>query len=283
MLKDYLRLIRLDKPIGTLLLLWPTLWALVVAGNGKPPLIITVVFGLGVFLTRSAGCIINDYADVKFDRYVQRTKNRPLASGAISKKSALYLFICLSLLALGLAVAGLKLTTLFLSLPALAILVTYPLMKRFFAFPQAYLGIAFSFGILMAFVELVGKLNLLAYLLFAANLMWVLGYDTIYAMIDKEDDLRIGMKTSAITMGRYVVQFVAACYVGFVLILVGFGIVVGAGLAYWLTLGVAIGLLSYQIYFIASKSPRYYLAMFQLNNWVGGSIFLGIMSNYLMA
>ncbi|MFN7094186.1 MAG: 4-hydroxybenzoate octaprenyltransferase [Burkholderiales bacterium] len=283
MLKDYLRLIRLDKPIGTLLLLWPTLWALVVAGNGKPPLIITVVFGLGVFLTRSAGCVINDYADVKFDRYVQRTKNRPLASGAISKKSALYLFICLSLLALGLAVAGLKLTTLFLSLPALAILVTYPLMKRFFAFPQAYLGIAFSFGTLMAFVELVGKLNLLAYLLFAANLMWVLGYDTIYALIDKEDDLRIGMKTSAITMGRYVVQFVAACYVGFVLILVGFGIVVGAGLAYWLTLGVAIGLLSYQIYFITSKSPRYYLAMFQLNNWVGGSIFLGIMSNYLMA
>jgi len=275
MLKNYLELIRWDKPIGTLLLLWPTLWALFVAGSGHPPLIIVLVFILEVFLTRSAGDVINDYIDVEVDKRVKRTRNRPLARGAISQQAALYVFLGLSVMALALAVIFLKRTTLFWSIPALALLVSYPFMKRFFCLPQAYLGIAYSFGILMAFIQVLGKLPLVAWLLFMANMFWVLGYDTIYAMLDEEDDRKIGIKTAVLTLGRQVIPFVLVCYAFFVLFLSLVGLKLSFNFIYWLSLLIVAVLLFYQIWVI-TRTREYYLQMFKLNSWVGLVVFAGI-------
>ncbi len=212
-MKPYLSLIRFDRPIGSLLLLWPTISALVLASNGRPPILVSTVFILGVILTRSAGCIINDLADIKFDKYVERTKNRPLVLGTVSKKSALILFVTLIGIALFLAILVLKTETLLMSIPALILLISYPFMKRFFAIPQIYLGVAFSFGILMAFIEIKGQINLSGWLLFITNLFWTLGYDTIYAMVDLDDDKKTNIKTSAKTLGKNVVLFIAICYI----------------------------------------------------------------------
>ncbi len=274
MLKDYIQLIRADKPIGTLLLLWPTLWSLFIAAHGFPPIYTIIVFSLGVFLTRSAGCAINDVLDADFDKYVERTKNRPITSGRISKKQGVMTCVVLSFAAFVLAYFGLSTTTLLWSVPALIIFMTYPLMKRFFPLPQAYLGIAFSIGILMGFVELTGHVSLVACLCFMANLFWVLGYDTIYALVDKEDDLVIGVKTSAITMGKQVVSFIALCYISFVLLQLIIGLLLHAGMTYHIGLVVAAILLAYQIFIIQHKKS--YFPMFLLNNWVGISIFLGV-------
>ncbi len=204
MIRDYLQLIRFDKPIGTLLLLWPTLWALFFATNGVPPFKYLLVFTLGVFLTRASGCAFNDIADSDFDKYVARTQNRPLARGVISKTKAFIFAIILSLVAFILAICFLSFHTILLCIPALIIYITYPLFKRFFAIPQAYLGVAFSFGILMAFMQIQNNLNYIAWLTFMANLFWVIGYDTIYALVDIKDDLKIGIKTSAITFGKFI-------------------------------------------------------------------------------
>ena len=274
MLKDYIQLIRADKPIGTLLLLWPTLWSLFIAAHGLPPIYSIVVFSLGVFLTRSAGCAINDVLDADFDKHVERTKSRPITSGRVSKKQGVIACVILSLTAFLLAYFSLSSKALFWCIPALFIFITYPLMKRFFPLPQAYLGIAFSMGIPMGFVELTGSVSLLAYLCFTANLFWVLGYDTIYALVDKDDDLVIGIKTSAITMGKQVINFIACCYILFVLLQFAVGILIHAGTSYYLALGVASILLSYQIIII--RQNKCYFPMFLLNNWVGISIFLGV-------
>ncbi|HMT03266.1 MAG TPA: UbiA family prenyltransferase, partial [Burkholderiales bacterium] len=190
MLRDYIQLVRLDKPIGILLLLWPTLWGLLIAGNGNPPIKIVLVFIIGVILTRSAGCAINDFADRNFDSKVKRTLNRPLARRAINKNSAIFICMILSFIAFIITIYFLHIDTILMSIPALIIYLSYPFMKRFFLFPQAYMAIAFSFGILMGFIELTGKIPLEAYLLFLANCFWAFGYDTIYAMVDKEDDLK---------------------------------------------------------------------------------------------
>lgn len=279
MLKDYIQLIRADKPIGTLLLLWPTLWSLFIAAHGFPPLSLIIVFSLGVFLTRSAGCAINDVLDADFDKHVERTKNRPITSGKISKIQGLMTCVILSLIAFVLAYFSLSPRALLWCAPALMIFVSYPLMKRFFPLPQAYLGVAFSVGILMGFVELTGRVGLLAWLCFMANLFWVLGYDTIYALVDKEDDLKIGMKTSAITLGNRVVSFIALCYAFFVLLQFIVGLLLHAGVAYYIGLIVATILLAYQILIIQQKKA--YFPMFLLNNWVGISVFLGVIAGVI--
>lgn len=274
MLKDYIQLIRADKPIGTLLLLWPTLWSLFIAKHGFPPLYTIFVFSLGVFLTRSAGCAINDVFDADFDKHVERTKSRPITSGRISKKQGVMTCVVLSFAAFILAYSSLSSITLLWCIPALVIFITYPLMKRFFPLPQAYLGIAFSVGILMGFVELTGSVSLLACLCFMANLFWVLGYDTIYALVDKEDDLTIGIKTSAITMGNQVVNFIALCYILFILLQLTVGLLIHAGVAYYVGLVIATLVLGYQIRVI--RQNKSYFPMFLLNNWVGISVFIGV-------
>ena len=275
MLKDYLSLIRLDKPIGTFLLLWPTLSALVVAAHGIPPLYTLVVFTLGVFLTRSAGCAINDIADADFDKNVGRTKNRPLPSGSISKITALIIAVVLTMLAFALAYKYLHRNTLYLTIPSLIIFVSYPFMKRFFALPQAYLGVAFSMGILMAFVEINGKINAIAVLLFMANLFWVVGYDTIYALVDIKDDLNIGIKTSAITFGKFVIPAISICYAIFFLLLFWLGSLIHLQALYYLCLCLSGGLMVYQIMVLIHHEEDKYFSMFLLNNWVGLILFIG--------
>jgi 4-hydroxybenzoate polyprenyltransferase len=279
MKNPYLRLIRFDKPIGTLLLLWPTLWALFIAGSAHPPLYAIIVFSLGVFLTRSAGCAINDYADREFDKHVERTQSRPLATGEISKKQALLAFVLLSILAFILAFTTLKNTTLFMSIPALVIFVTYPFTKRFFAIPQAYLGIAFSFGVLMAFIEIQGHLSVTAWLVFIANFFWVLGYDTIYALVDIEDDKKIGIKTSAITFGKYVVPIVCASYMIFAILLAYVAHLLHLNIFFWIFWLYAAYLLFSQIKLIRLRSKLF--SMFLLNNRVGYVILVAIILGYL--
>ena len=275
MIKDYLRLVRLDKPIGTLLLLWPTLMALVIASHGFPKVYTIIVFTLGVFLTRSAGCAINDIADQEFDKNVARTKNRPLAKGSISKFGAILFAIILILCAFILSYKFLHRITLFLSIPALLLFVSYPYLKRFFPLPQVYLGIAFSFGILMAFVEVTGRVNSIAFMLFFANLFWVVGYDTIYALVDIEDDLKIGIKTSAITFGKFVIPVIAFCYVMFFLLLFWMGAFIHLNVFYYIGLSLSGGMLIYQIILLLLQDKEKYLQLFLLNNWVGFVLFLG--------
>ena len=269
MLTDILRLIRFDKPVGTLLLLWPTLSAVFVAANGHPPLYIVVIFSLGVFLTRSAGCAVNDMWDADFDKHVARTKDRPVASGRLTRKQALLCALLLSIIAFLLVLIYLKVTTIFLSMVALVIFMTYPLMKRFFPLPQAYLGIAFSIGILMAFVEITGQVTFIAWLLFVANLCWVFGYDTIYALCDKDDDLQIGIKTSAITLGRHTTLLVGVCYNIYILLLFWIGVSLHLGFMYYLGMVVITLLLVQQIKVLLSGDKKRYFKMFMLNNWVG--------------
>lgn len=278
--KRYLQLIRFDKPIGTLLLLWPTLWAIFIASGGRASFFIVFIFSLEVFLARSLGCIINDYFDADFDRHVTRTKNRPLAVGSISKAEAIWVFIFFGIVTFAIAIASLKLPTIIMSIPALLILFSYPLMKRFFAVPQLYLGIAFSFGILMAYIEILGKLNLLSWILFIANLLWVLGYDTIYALVDKEDDLKINIRTSAITFGGNVTALVFSCYCLMVGLLIYLGVLCAFHFWYWICLGIATVLLGYQVFVLQQQKRDLYFKMFLLNNRVGMLILLGIVLNY---
>ena len=210
-LSHYEKLMRLDKPIGILLLLWPTLWGQWLASNGHPDWLILWIFVMGVVLMRSAGCVINDYADRDFDPHVARTRERPLAAGKVSPKEALLLAAGLSLLAF-LLILPLNALVLKLSVVALFLAASYPFTKRFFAIPQAYLGIAFGFGIPMSYAALWGEVPLEAWVLLAANIFWAIAYDTQYAMVDREDDLKIGIKTSAITFGRYDLVAIAVCY-----------------------------------------------------------------------
>ena len=210
-LPHYARLMRIDKPIGTLLLLWPTLWALWFAADGWPPLYLLVIFVLGTFLMRSAGCVINDYADRNIDGHVERTRNRPLATGMVSTREALLLALGLSVLAfmLLLPLDGL---VIWLSVPALFLAGSYPFTKRFLAIPQAYLGIAFGFGIPMGFAAVLGEVPAIAWVMLLANVFWAIAYDTEYAMVDRPDDIKIGVKSSALTFGRFDVSAVMLCY-----------------------------------------------------------------------
>jgi 4-hydroxybenzoate polyprenyltransferase len=279
-LGHYGTLMRLDKPIGILLLLWPTLWGLWLAADGLPDLFILTVFVLGTVLMRSAGCVINDYADRNIDPHVVRTKNRPLATKAVSTKEALLLSAGLSLCAF-LLILPLNRLTLELAVFALFLAASYPFTKRFFAMPQAYLGIAFSFGIPMAFAAQTGELPLIVWLLMAANLLWVIAYDTEYAMVDRDDDLKIGIKTSAITFGHFDVMGIMLCHAGFLSIMIGIGLMQKLGFAYYVGLIAASGLIIYQYRLIRERDPVLCFRAFLHNNWVGAVVFAGIMLSYL--
>ncbi len=271
----YLDLIRWNRPAGWLLLLWPTLSALWIASNGFPGWHLLVVFVLGTILMRSAGCCLNDVADRDFDKHVKRTANRPVTSGALSSKEALTLGAVLALLAFGLVLTTNQ-ATILLSFAALAVAVIYPYAKRFFSMPQAVLGVAFSFGIPMAFSAVQGAVPLLAWTLLLGNLFWVLAYDTEYAMVDRDDDLKIDMKTSAITMGRYDVIIIASCYIFYLLIWTIAGDFITYSAIYLIALFVAIIQVVWHIWLIRNRERESCFKAFRLNHWLGFTVFAGI-------
>jgi 4-hydroxybenzoate polyprenyltransferase len=280
-LKLYYRLIRLDKPIGILLLLWPTLGALWIASDGRPDWKLIVIFTLGTVLMRSAGCAINDFADRDYDKHVQRTAERPLTSGRISPWEAMLVACVLVLLSL-LLILPLNALTLQLSVLAVIVAASYPYSKRIFALPQAYLGIAFGFGIPMSFAAVQGGVPDIAWWLLLANVFWALAYDTEYAMVDREDDMKIGIKTSAITFGRFDVLAVMLCYtfaLGIVLI-VGWQV----GLRGWFGAGVLLAAIcaGHHYRLIRRRDRMRCFAAFQHNNWLGAAVFFGIALDYAM-
>jgi len=278
---EYEKLMRLDKPIGILLLLWPTLWALWVASDGRPAAWVVAIFVVGTVLMRSAGCVINDYADKDFDGHVERTRNRPLAARRISPKEALALAAGLALLSF-LLVLPLNGLTIAMSVPAVFLAGSYPYTKRFLAIPQAYLGIAFGFGIPMAFAAFQNDIPLVAWVMLLANVFWAVAYDTEYAMVDRPDDLKIGIKTSAITFGRFEVAAIMICYAMTLLLLGWAGLATGAGAPFLAGLVVAAGLMAYHYTLIRERDrPRCFKA-FLHNNWVGGAIFAGWVADYLL-
>ena len=275
----YFRLIRLDKPIGTVLLLWPTLCALWLAQQGVPDWRLLLIFTLGTFLMRSAGCAINDYADQDIDKFVKRTAERPITSGRIGGKEALAVAGVLTVLAFCL-VLPLNTLTKQLSVAAVIIAATYPYFKRFFAIPQAYLGIAFGFGIPMGFAAITGSVPVVAWLLLVGNVFWAVAYDTEYAMVDRDDDLKIGIKTSAITFGRYDVAIIMLCYAVFLLL----WLVCGwhLGLRYWYVAGllVAAGCAVYHYTLIRARERMPCFAAFRHNNWLGAAVFAGVVLDF---
>lgn len=280
-LNAYERLMRLDKPIGILLLLWPTLWALWFASAGRPPPMVLWIFVLGTVLMRSAGCVINDFADRNFDGQVERTRARPLATGEVTTREALMLAVVLSLAAF-LLILPLNSLVIALSVPALLLAATYPFTKRFFAIPQAYLGVAFGFGIPMAFAAMLGYTPWESWLLVAANVFWAIAYDTEYAMVDRDDDLRIGIKTSAITFGKYDVLAVLICYSVTIALLATFGHLVESGWPYFAGLGVAACVMVYHGWLIGTRDRQRCFRAFLHNNWVGAAIFAGIVADFLL-
>jgi 4-hydroxybenzoate polyprenyltransferase len=278
-LVQYGRLMRLDKPIGILLLLWPTLWALWVAAEGRPSWQLIVIFTLGTVLMRSAGCVVNDLADMGFDGEVKRTRGRPLVTGAVGRREALILAALLALAAF-LLIIFLNRLTIVLSVAALAIACTYPFFKRFFAIPQAYLGIAFGFGIPMAFAAQCDTVPPVGWLMLLANVFWAVAYDTEYAMVDRDDDVRIGIRTAAITFGRYDVLAVMVCYAATLSILAVIGRLSGLGPWYFAGLVGAAVMMGYHYALIRDRSREGSFQAFNHNNWVGGVIFLGMLVDY---
>ncbi len=275
----YERLMRLDKPIGILLLLWPTLVALWIAGQGQPDWSVVLIFVMGTILMRSAGCVMNDVADQKFDGHVERTKLRPLVSEEVSTKEACLLAAGLSLAAFSL-VLFLNPLTISLSFLALFLAVTYPLTKRFLAIPQAYLGIAFGFGIPMAFAALTDSVPLVAWLMLLANIFWAVAYDTQYAMVDREDDLKIGIRSSAIFFGRFDVVAIMSCYVVMLALLLIIGLMQQLHWPFYVGLGLAAALAIYHYVLIRHRERQRCFKAFLHNNWVGAVIFLGLLANY---
>ena len=274
-LPHYWLLIRGDRPVGTLLLLWPTAWALWLAAGGVPPIKLLFVFGAGVWLTRSAGCVINDYADRWLDGQVARTRNRPLATGAVSAREALWLFVAMMLVAFGLVLLTNTLTVL-LSVAALVLAATYPFLKRYTYLPQAWLGLAFGWGIPMAFAAVRGEVPSQAWLLFLANLLWTTGYDTWYAMVDREDDLRAGSKSTAILFGDADLVALAILYGGFFVAMFLLGQRSGLGLNYWAGLAVAAGFTLGLFALGRDRRPEHCFQAFLANQWVGLAVFAGI-------
>ena len=280
-LDAYERLMRLDKPIGTLLLLWPTMWAVWIAAEGAPSGFIVWIFALGTLLMRSAGVVMNDYADRHFDPHVERTKNRPLAAKQVTETEALLLAGVLTLLAFVLILPLHKLVWL-LSVVALFLAASYPLTKRFLAVPQAYLGIAFGFGIPMAFAAQLYTVPPLAWVMLAANIFWAIGYDTCYAMVDREDDLKIGIRTAAITFGRFDVLAVMLCYAITLGILAAIGWTLRYGAAYLGGLVVAAAVAGYHYTLIRDRGREGCFRAFNHNNWFGAAVFAGLLLEYLI-
>ncbi len=277
----YFKLARLNRPIGILLLLWPTLWGVWIAGNGHPPWHIIAIFTLGTILMRSAGCVINDYADRDFDKHVQRTRARPITSGKIAPCEALWLAAGLALTAL-LLILPLNRLTLLLSIPAVFLAASYPFTKRFFAIPQAYLGIAFGFGIPMAFAAQLGNIPEVAWWLLLANVFWAVAYDTEYAMVDRDDDIHLGIHSSALFFGKYDVLAVMACYAATIGILVGVGYTLVLGTFYYLGLLVVAGIAIYHYTLIRKRQRENCFKAFLHNNWFGVTVLAGIVLSYLL-
>jgi 4-hydroxybenzoate polyprenyltransferase len=277
----YLRLVRAHKPIGILLLLWPTLWALWMASGGKPAPLYVVIFVLGTVLMRSAGCAINDYADRDFDRHVKRTAERPLTSGRIKGWEALMVALVLALLSF-LLILPLNTLTKELSVVAVIVAGSYPYFKRFFAIPQAYLGIAFGFGIPMAFAAVQGRVPAVAWWLLVANVFWSVAYDTAYAMVDRDDDLKIGIRTSAITFGRFDVAAIMLCYGAALAIDLACGWTLG--LRGWFVAGIALAaaMAMYHYTLIRERDRMRCFAAFNQNNWLGAAIFAGVALDYAL-
>jgi 4-hydroxybenzoate polyprenyltransferase len=280
-LNAYEKLMRLDKPIGILLLLWPTLWALWLSASGHPNWLIVWIFVMGTVLMRSAGCVVNDYIDRDIDPHVARTQNRPLAVGLVSKEEALALATTLALLAF-LLILPLNRLTLMLSVVALLLAATYPFTKRFFVLPQAYLGIAFGMGIPMAYAAQTGRMPSIAWALLIANVFWAMAYDTEYAMVDREDDLKIGIKTSALTFGKFDVIAVMASYSMMFAILIWVGVTSHLHWPFFLGLAVAAGLTVYHYQLIKGRDREQCFKAFLHNNWVGAAIFAGIVLDFLL-
>ena len=281
-LADYVRLMRLHRPIGAFLLLWPTLWGIWIASEGRPDPLILVVFVAGVFLMRSAGCVINDYADRDFDPFVERTRDRPLATGRVSPSEALVLFFALCLVSFGLVLLMNRLTVL-LSAAAVALAVTYPFMKRYHHLPQVHLGVAFGWGVPMAFTaETGGWPPAVAWVLLAAVVLWAVAYDTLYAMVDREYDLRIGVKSTAILFGSADLAVVAGVHVAVLLLLVAVGRLAGLRWPYYASLGVAAGLAVYQLWLARDRDPAQCFRAFLHNNWLGATVFAGIVASYAL-
>ena len=274
-LTSYAYLIRLDKPIGTLLLLWPTLWALWLASSGVPDISILLIFVVGTFLMRSAGCAMNDYADRDFDRHVMRTQGRPVTSGKISGKEAVGVALVLALLAF-LLIQPLNAFTRSLSVLALLVAFIYPFTKRFFAMPQAILGIAFGFGIPMAYAAVLDFIPLEAWILLIGNIFWAIAYDTAYAMVDRDDDIRLGLRTSAITFGRYDVLAIGLSYA--ILLLSQLWVANLAGLSNYFLIGwfAALACAIYHLKLVSTRKREECFQAFRHNNWLGGFLFLGI-------
>ena len=275
----YFRLLRLHKPIGILLLLWPTLWAVWIASIGHPKIRDVLIFTVGTVLMRSAGCAINDFADRDFDKHVQRTADRPLTAGLIQAWEALALFASLSLLSLLLIVPYNDLTFVMAGIAAF-LAGSYPFTKRFFALPQAYLGIAFGFGIPMAFAAIQATIPITAWLLLAANIFWALAYDTEYAMVDREDDVKIGIRTAAITFGQFDVAAVMSCYAVAIALLVWVGWLERLGSIYYLGLALAGGIALYHYKLIHTRDKVGCFKAFNHNNWLGAAVFAGIVLDY---
>ena len=278
-LDAYERLMRLDKPIGTLLLLWPTMSALWLAARGEPRASLVLIFAVGTLVMRSAGCAINDWADRDFDAHVARTAQRPLASGIIAPWEAL------AVAAVGILVAFLLVlftnrATMLWSIPALAITIAYPFFKRFFAIPQAFLGIAFSFGIPMAYAAVLNRVPVLAWALLAVNLFWVVAYDTEYAMVDRADDAKIGIRTSALTFGRADVAAVGTCYVVYLAGMAWIGTVHALGPIYYGGLVIAFALALQHLWIIHTRDPVACFRAFLGNHWLGLVVFVGIAGDY---
>jgi len=278
-LYQYALLMRLHRPIGIYLLLWPTLWGLWIAGSGYPDPLVAVVFVLGVILMRSAGCVINDYADRKIDPHVKRTQHRPLATGKVSGKAALVLFVILCLAAFGLVLLMNPLT-IGLSLIAVLLAGTYPFMKRYTYFPQVYLGAAFGWAIPMTFAAQTGEVPIIAWGILFINVLWVVAYDTQYAMVDREDDLKIGVKSTAIFFAESDKAMIALLQIAVIALFVIVGLYLEMSLVYYLSLIVGSGLFLYQQWLIKDREPDKCFQAFLNNHWFGAVIFVGIAGHY---
>jgi 4-hydroxybenzoate polyprenyltransferase len=280
-LDAYWRLMRFDKPIGIFLLLWPGLWALWIAGEGKPSPLVVFVIVMGTVLMRAAGCVINDYADRDFDPHVERTRLRPIAAGEVSPKEALWLFVGMCLTAFGLVLLMNPLT-IALSVPGAFLAASYPFMKRYTHLPQAYLGLAFGWAVPMAFAAETGGVPFIAWEIYVATILWALIYDTMYAMVDRNDDLKIGVKSTAILFGRWDRAILGALQAIMLLILWNVGRQAGLGVAYGLGLVVAAGFAVYQQWLIRERGKPECFRAFLNNHWFGAAVFGGMYVDYLL-
>ena len=285
-LPHYAHLIRVDslgKQVGTLLLLWPTMWGLWIAAKGSPSLYLVFIFAFGSFLMHSAGCVVNDYADRNIDGHVERTRNRPLATGALSVREAFWLGLGLLVLSFLLIAPLRNLLVFLLALVALLLAVSYPFTKRFFPVPQAYLGVAFGFGIPMAFAAVQNTVPLMSWLLVAASFFWTISYDTAYAMVDRNDDIKLGrIRTSAITFGRYEVAIVMLCHMLSLSLIAVAGWKFGLGWVFLAGVGVAALVVGRVFLLIRTRQRAACWRAFICNNWVGASVFAGIVLDYLV-